>query len=135
MRALWAALSGLPLLAAAATAAPAAYLCKTEAGPLLVSGPALSQPPANCRTAAGAEWVRAGPDLAEIARRLEAHERALARLSKEVEALARRVAPRDLVLPAPPSGLGAAARSDQRLRDLGQDIDRKLDALTAPWER
>ncbi len=111
--------------------------CNVAGRPVVVAGPALQGLPENCRRLAASAFAPPAPDPAQLARRLDAQEAALARLSARLESLARAVRAPVVLAPPPRSAIGAEAEAEaaDRLRDLGQDINRKLDAATGVWDR
>lgn len=120
-------------LALAGTAAPADLIeCMVDGLPVAVSGPVAADLPEACRPLSAAAFPLGtdNRDGADLARRLDAQEAAIARLEREVERLRLLMIRPTVAQPAAPS-IGGTLGQDSagRLRDLGQDLDRKLDAL------
>ncbi len=127
----------LVLAASGAAAQSALYECAVDGRPSLWTGPAGAVAPEGCDRLPSVALDRAEPDLVTLVRRLDRQEAELRRLADEVDALSRQAgvlpAARTPAMPRGTSGL--EAQSAQRFRDLGQDIDRKLDDLSGTWDR
>ena len=109
------------------------YECEIDGGPTLVSGPELPVVPEPCRALSEAALGRSeGPEqltLESISRRLDQQEAVLERLARQVERLGGVTVRPAVRAPVPRSPALDDARD--RMRDLGQEIDRKLDDLAA----
>ena len=121
------------VLASAATAAGAQQLydCPVNGRPQLFLG---QSAPEGCVAAPGVGLSQA-EDVA-LSARLDAQEREIERLARQVRALSRRslgtTLERTAPVPAPhlaPLSSDLLTGTEQRRRDLGQDLERELDAL------
>ncbi|MBM9594963.1 hypothetical protein [Roseitranquillus sediminis] len=120
-------LLALVCIAASPTAAQDTRLfdCGTESRPMIVGG---SEAPSGCVSVdtEALELERPAPALDDLARRLDEQEARIHRLERQVQGMA---APAYRPMPLPRMPAADPYDTRGRLRDLGQDIDRKLDAL------
>ncbi len=111
----------------AAEAAPRLIVCESGGRSEVFSGPAPEPLPEPCRAVEGALFVGPSETTADLVT-------AIARLSARVRALEVARFGAAIGTPRLPRASDpAAAQATERLRDLGQDIDRKLDAATGTW--